>query len=98
VKDWVTTAPTPDSTHGQPAPTNGQQVWIAIPNRPLSGSLATIEYVIGSVPSSPGGACPPRDTAQRLPAPGVLRPSTYVIGRNAPLAAADAVVIGRSLV
>jgi hypothetical protein len=46
VYDWEATAPTPDSTYGQPAPTNGQQLWIAIPNRPLTGSRATIEYVM----------------------------------------------------
>ena len=43
VNDWVETAPTPDSTHGQVEPTNGQAVWMATPKRPLAGSRATIE-------------------------------------------------------
>jgi hypothetical protein len=43
--------------------------------------------------SWPHGACRPRDIAQRWPVPGVFPPSTYVIGRNTRLAAADAVAV-----
>src|SRR6516164_197569 len=44
---WVATAPTPGRAQGTTVPTPNVADWTATPSSPVSGSRATIEYVIG---------------------------------------------------